>query len=118
MIFEFDFQKVDYQDPFTPKKVLLGGFIYAINKELKRMLEISRDINTIDVGDSTLLFKHGKYVFGILIVTEYTKLVIEQLNIFVEKFENSYEKELENWTGDLSVTTFEKIQSWVNEIFR
>ncbi|NVM01775.1 MAG: hypothetical protein HWN67_05545 [Candidatus Helarchaeota archaeon] len=118
IIYDFDFQKESYKDPFTTKELLTGGFLFILTRGIETILDLKGRIKTMNFGDINIIFKYSKYVFGLLIVTEYTPINIEKLSKFIEKFETQYEKELENWSGELFIFDYQKLRNWTNEIFR
>ena len=64
-----------------------------------------------------MLFGHGTYVFGILFVTEIYPHFSQKLRAFVEIFEERYKKELDDWTGSLSIFNKKELENLVNKIF-
>ena len=118
MIYGYDFQKEGDPDPFAPDRLLLGGFIYAISHGLEASLKTEGQLESIQIGDITLLFKHGKYVIGILFITEETPMVHLKLLLLMQRFERRYKTELEHRTGDLSKLSLPTLQDWIDEMFR
>ncbi|MFX1449691.1 MAG: hypothetical protein ACFFCM_02540 [Promethearchaeota archaeon] len=118
IIYEFDFQKETTKDILSTTEILLGGFLYIIDSGLVTLFDIKGDIKSITIGNMNLLFTHGKFVFGLILSTEQTSLLLRKLRKFIEKFENTYKNELEDWSGDLTVYNSELIKNWIDEFFR
>ncbi|MFX1449449.1 MAG: hypothetical protein ACFFCM_01320 [Promethearchaeota archaeon] len=118
LIFEFDFDKPIPQYPYTSKRLILAGFIYAVSKGFKAILEFDRDIKTINFWDVSLQFEHGKYIFGVLFTTETSPKIAEKLKKFITKFEDSYDQELKDWKGELSFLDRKKVKNCLLEYFR
>lgn len=106
------------EESSTPDLLLMGGFLYAISCGLEETLKVSREIKTIKVGNTLLLFEYGKHIFGLGFVSENIHLLHQKLVRLIERFEKYYETDLEEWEGDLSKFDEDLIQSWVHEIFR
>ncbi len=117
LIFDHDFKEEISQHPISPKQILLGGFIYAVNKGLKSFFDLTGEINVINFGKLIALIKHGKYIFVILSASENTPTIQQKLNLLIEKFETLYEYELENWTGP-SIFKSEDVKKLIYESFR
>ncbi len=118
IIYEYDFQKESLKDPLSTRELLLGGFLYIIDSGLVTLFDAKEDIKSINIGNMNLIFTHGKYVFGLLLTTDYTFVMARKLNNFVEKFENNYKNILENWSGEITEYNSEIIQNWIDEFFR
>ncbi|NVM29761.1 MAG: hypothetical protein HWN65_13035 [Candidatus Helarchaeota archaeon] len=118
MIYGFDFRREGDSDPLAPDRLLLGGFIYSISHGLASTLKTRGELESIQIGDLTLIFKHGKYVIGILFLTEETPMVSLKLLTLMERFERHYETDLEHWTGDLTKVSTQALQDWIDELFR
>ncbi|NVM29760.1 MAG: hypothetical protein HWN65_13030 [Candidatus Helarchaeota archaeon] len=126
LIYGYDFQKegapdrltLDGLDPQAPDRLLLGGLIYAISEGLEESLKTKGKLTAIKIGDITLILEHGKYVIGILFLTEKTPLAHQKLLTLMERFEHHFQIELERWMGDLTIMSSDTIQNWINELFR
>ncbi len=118
LIYDIDFKKGQYSETFSSKKLLLGGFIYSIAYGLEDSYVLGKTVNTVDFGDLILLFKHGKHVFGVLFVAEQTPLIHEKLIKFIDMFESTYKKELENWRGNVGLFETEKMKNLIFSIFK
>ena len=118
LLFNHDFKEQDAQDALSPTRFLLGGFIHAATRGLEHILKIWGKMEAIKIGDTTLLFKDGKYMLGIIFVSENIPIVHLRLIMLMQKFERQFEHALENWTGNLSMFKSDEIQNWVLEIFR
>ncbi len=118
LIYEFDFQKEIPKYPFSPKRLILAGFVYAVSQGFKTVLEFDSEIDTINFGKETLLFKHGKYLFGVLYITETSPSIVKKLTRFIRQFEDYYDKELKEWKGSLSFLEHDKIKNWIYKCFR
>ncbi|MFX0139824.1 MAG: hypothetical protein ACFFDN_39655 [Candidatus Hodarchaeota archaeon] len=117
LIFDHDFKEEIYQDAVSPRQILIGGFIYAVNKGLKSFFDFTGEINVINFGNIIVLIKHSEHIFAILSASENTPIIQQKLSLLIEKFETLYENELENWTGS-SVFKSEDIKSMIYGIFR
>ncbi|MFX1450366.1 MAG: hypothetical protein ACFFCM_05965, partial [Promethearchaeota archaeon] len=118
LIYEIDFTKEYYFEPFSSKKLLLGGFIYSIKYGLEDSFILGKTVNSIDFGDLKLLFKPGKYVFGVLFVSEQTPLIQEKLTKFIDLFESNYKIDLENWSGNVGKFETEEMKNLIFRIFK
>ena len=99
-------------------RFLLGGFLYAITQGLELGLGLSGDIDIIQAGKTTILLRHGKFVFGLLFTLEHTPTLEGMVRKFMERFEQAYGSVLENWSGDLSRIKMEQLHAWTLEIFK
>ena len=117
MIYSYNFQKIN-QEYFTSKELLLGGFIHAITSGIQSTIESSEKVQAIDLGDTTLIIKHGKFVFGVLFATENTISLHQKLNIFIEKFEKKFANILDGWDGEVTSFSTDAIHLILDDIFR
>ncbi|MBD3230967.1 MAG: hypothetical protein GF329_22500 [Candidatus Lokiarchaeota archaeon] len=112
--FNKQFKDLNYVDEFVT-----GGFINCLAEGLKKSINIDGNVNSITIGDFTLLFTWGKYVIGLLLVSEPTNMMTQKLVTYINKFEDIYDRKLKRWTGDISI--FKKPESEVynliSEIF-
>ena len=113
-----DFQKNQSSDFDAQKELLLGGFLYAISSGLELSTELKGKLNSLEIGDTTLIIKYGKYVFGVLFVTENTEGIQENFNDFMEVFEKKYEDVFLNWTGEITHFKKEKIKKLLEPYFK
>lgn len=118
LLYEFDLQKEYYLDPFSSKKILLAGFISGLKSGLQEVLNLEESDYSINFSGLNLLFRNGKFVFGLLFISEYTPILSDKLNKFVNIFEQTFKNELENWSGRIDAFKLKKIQDWVFKIFR
>ncbi|MFX1449888.1 MAG: hypothetical protein ACFFCM_03530 [Promethearchaeota archaeon] len=118
LLYEFDLQKEGYLDPLASKKILVGGFIYGITSGLPEVLKLDKSVNSINFGDLNILFKHGKFIIGLLFITEYTPIISEKLTKFIDLFESHFKDQLETWNGGIDVFNSKIVQDWVFKIFR
>ncbi len=118
LLYEFDLQKEFYLSPLASKKILVGGFIYGLARGLPEVLKLGRDVNSINFGDLNLLFKHGKYVIGLLFITDYTPIISVKLNKFIEIFEDKFNVQLENWDGRIDIFDSKIVEDLIFKIFR
>ncbi len=102
----------------TPNTLLLGGFIHAVSHGLKQTLRNGGEMETIKVGDLTLIFKSGKHILGLIFANEPSPILPLNLFLFMQRFETTYELELERWKGNLRVFDSQLINNWTIEIFR
>ena len=118
LLFGYDFQKEIQKNVLSPDQLLLGGFVYAVSRGLEMSIQPGATIDTIQVGDMNLIFKHSKYVIGLAFISEDIPLVHFNLLLLMQRFERTYEKELEMWTGDLSAFETDMPKQWIYELFR
>ena len=116
MIYSYNFQEIN-EEYFTSKEFLIGGFIHAITSGIQTTIKSSEKVQAIDLGDTTLIIKHGKYVFGVLLATENEKSLHKKLNIFIEKFENQFASILKDWDGEVTSFTTKAIHSILDDVF-
>lgn len=117
MIYKFNFQDIK-QEPVDSTELLLGGFIYALTTGLKDVLKMGSSIHSISFGELNLLFKNGKYVFGVLMVKQYVPMIIEKLNYLVDDFEDKFKDFLEHWTGSVDVFDSQIIHEMILGLFK
>jgi hypothetical protein len=118
VFYEHEFRAGESSSALLTDRFLLGGFLYAITQGLELGLGLSGDIDIIQAGKTTLLLRHGKYVFGLLFTIEYTRTLEEMIRKFMDRFEQSYASVLENWPRDLSAIRMEQLNAWTLEIFK
>ncbi len=118
LIYEHNFQEGLSLDPMSPRKILLSGFMFGITKGLEEILSLKKSDYTMNFGDLTLLFQHGKQVFGLIFASEVTPIMVEKLIKFIKIFEENFLNRLEKWTGRMEDFEKNKIQRWITEIFR
>ncbi|MDD1779250.1 MAG: hypothetical protein LUQ65_13875, partial [Candidatus Helarchaeota archaeon] len=99
-------------------RFLLGGFLYAITQGLELGLGVTGDVDIIQAGKTTILLRHGKFVFGMLFALEYTPTLEAMVRKFLDRFEQTYASVLEKWSGDLSQIKMEQLHAWTLEIFK
>lgn len=119
-IYRFDFQSIDHDLPPNSRDLVLGGFIYAISRGLKHIVDVPGELETLKIGNVTIFLTHGKYIFGTLFATENTPILIQKLVAFVKNVENKYRTILENEESPiLKFKDLEKdLNILVSEIFR
>jgi len=118
VFYEHEFRAGESSSALLTDRFLLGGFLYAITQGLELGLGLSGDIDIIQAGKTTLLLRHGKYVFGLLFTIEYTRTLEEMIRKFMDRFEQSYASVLENWPRDLSAIRMEQLNAWTLELFK
>ena len=118
VFYEHEFRAGESSSSLITDRFLLGGFLYAITQGLELGLGLSGDIDIIQAGKTTILLRHGKYVFGLLFTIEYTRTLEVMIKKFMDRFEQSYASVLENWPGDLSQIKMEQLNVWTQEIFK
>ena len=117
-ILGLDFQQNPDENYRAQKDLLLGGFLYAISSGLEFTAALKGKLKTLEIGDTTLIIKYGKYTFGVLFVTEHTETIYEHFNAFMEEFEEKYEKPLKNWTGEITQFKIKDIEKLLEPHFR
>ena len=117
MIYSYNFQDVN-KDYFTSKELLLGGFIHAITSGIQSTIGASEKVQAMDLGDTTLVIKHGKYVFGVLFATENFYSLHRKLDAFIERFEEKFSSILEDWSGELTAFSTCEIHAILEDIFK
>jgi hypothetical protein len=118
MFYEHEFRAGASSSALLTDRFLLGGFLYAITQGLELGLGLSGNVDIIQAGKTTILLRHGKFVFGLLFTLEYTQTLEERVRKYMERFEQTYASVLENWTGDLSQIKMEQLNAWTLEIFK
>lgn len=118
IIYQYNFQKRLPMDIEYSKDFVLGGLLSIIGEGIGPVLSIDQEIRIIDFGDIKIMFKFGKMLFGILLMTENVSNAIERFHKFIEKFEIEYEQELIDWDGDTSYFDKNKIENWINKIIK
>ena len=117
LIYQYDFREEQKEFELTSRQLLIGGFIYTLTSGLKKTFNVG-DIDSINVGDITLIFKYGEHILGILFLSEYTAILEKKLSMFIDIFEFSYQEELKNWKGDVTIYEKGRLTNWITEIFR
>ena len=118
IFYEHEFRAGASSSALLTDRFLLGGFLYAITQGLELGLGLSGDVDIIQAGKTTILLRHGKYVFGLLFTLEHTPTLEGMVRKFMDRFEQSYSSVLENWPGDLSAIKMEQLNAWTLEIFK
>ncbi len=107
LIFDYDFEGKRFKDGLTSEDTLIGGFIYAVTETFKEISKVEDDITSFTSGNRSVLIQRGKFIFGVLIVTEDSPLLHRKLLEFIHKFEEIYHSDLDNWTGEF--TKFDRL---------
>lgn len=94
---------------------LIAGGMVGIANMLKEILRSKQELKIVDHGDMKILMEHGKFVTIALSVKEEMMIYREKLVQLRIMIENSFEKILENWDGNLAY--FEPISMMVANIF-
>lgn len=118
LLYSYNFESEQSVMAISPNQFLLGGFIHAVTLGLEQLLKDWGKMETIKVGDTFLLFKDGKYVLGIIFTTQVTPMLHLKLLMLMQKFEQLFEKSLQNWTGILKEFESDQIKNWIIENFR
>ncbi|TFF85644.1 MAG: hypothetical protein EU551_03570 [Promethearchaeota archaeon] len=116
-LFTHNFKKLDndedlvYSDTF-----MIGGFISSLGNGLKKAIQLEGEPSLIDIGDYKLLFKYGKFLIGVLLITAVNEKLKSKLEEFISKFEEYYESK------DIELDRFihehdEDLNNLVDEIF-
>jgi len=117
LLFEHDFEENVSKDAHSSENLLVGGFIYAITEGFKEMLKI-KDLSSFTTGERSVVIKHGKHVFGVLIASESSYLLQNKLGEFLVNYEDKYKDILENWTGEITILKKSITQDLLFDIFR
>ena len=117
-IFGHKFQKNEEEEHLGQDELMLGGFIYTIASGLAHTLKTEKKVKKIKVKGTTLLLKYGKKIFGLLIISDLSKSIQKKFDLLMKKFEDTYQDELEHWTGEISKFDKKTIENWIEEIFR
>lgn len=118
LIYGHDFQREIESETIDQEFLLLGGFIYAVSQGLEATLNLSGDLELIEVENNYLLFSSGKYILGLAFVTENFPTLKLKLILLLQRFETYFENSLKDWKGDLSKFNLKTVDNWVSEIFR
>lgn len=118
IFYEHEFREGEATSALITDRFLLGGFLYAITQGLELGLGLSGDVDIIQAGKTTILLRHGKFVFGLLFTLEYTPTLEIMIRKFMDRFEQTYASVLEHWSGDLSQIKMEELHAWTLEIFK
>jgi len=116
-IFSYHFQQDNEKTPLTREELMLGGFIYTIASGLAHTLKTEEKVKKIKIKDTQILLEYGNKIFGVLIVTEISKLIADKFDQLMVRFEGKYKAELEEWTGEISKFDIKLIEKWIKEIF-
>ncbi|NHI94853.1 MAG: hypothetical protein EAX96_20355 [Candidatus Lokiarchaeota archaeon] len=117
-IFGYNFKSTHDKEYFSRQQLLLGGFLYAISKGLENTLYLHGKLKTIEIGETSLAIKHGKHVIAVLFVSEITRIINENFDIFLNEFENAYSDQLEHWNGSISKFDKTKFEELVLKYFK
>jgi hypothetical protein len=118
IFYEHEFRADASTASLLADRFLLGGFLYAITQGLELGLGLTGNVDIIQAGKTTLLLRHGKFVFGLLFTLEYTQTLEKMVRTFMDRFEQTYAGVFENWDGDLSPIKMDQLNAWTIEIFK
>ncbi len=97
---------------------LLGGFIHSISHGLEQTIIKGGEMEAIAIGNTSIIFKSGRYVLGIIFATEPSPILHLKLLGFLQRFEQIYQEHLKSWNGNLNVFEQDEIIKWIYETFR
>ncbi|MFX1449280.1 MAG: hypothetical protein ACFFCM_00475 [Promethearchaeota archaeon] len=119
-VYRFDFQIIDKNLSSTARDLVLGGFIYAISGGLKHVIDVTGELETIKIGNITIIFKFGEKLFGTLITADNTPILEDKLSKFVKEVETEFKEVIDHWVGDISLFKDDEktIDTIIMEIFR
>jgi len=110
---------VVYSQPFGGIEIdddLISGFLTAITSFGAEISRKETSMKSIRYQDFEIEIEDGKYVrAAIVLIGKATEFLLETLQKFIMKFENFYEKDLNDWIGDTS--PFESTNHMINEVF-
>ncbi|NHI94214.1 MAG: hypothetical protein EAX96_17110 [Candidatus Lokiarchaeota archaeon] len=120
LLYEHNFESCMSYDALSSENSLIGGFIFAISEGMKELLRLEggEEIHSFSSKNRSVLIRHGRYSFGVLIVTEDSKLFHEKLISFITEFEKSKSSVLANWTGEITNFLSEDIQKLMRKHLR
>ncbi|MFX1343491.1 MAG: hypothetical protein ACFFAI_00175 [Promethearchaeota archaeon] len=93
---------------------LISGFISAICSFGKDLV-CQEELNEVTYGDRMLLLSDGEYIRVALVLSKKASIILRKnLKDFITEFEKSYESELPDWRGQLTI--FRNSGALVDEI--
>lgn len=102
----------------SSRKEMLGGFIYAISRGVGLALKIDAKVNLLDFGDFKLVIEQGNFVYGVLLINEYSPILEERLIKIIYQFESKFKDDIINWNGKLSDEKKENIKKLIYKLLR
>ena len=118
MLCGYNFHEEETEILLTGDQLLLGDFIYAISSGLKMALKLEESVDEVEIGDNSLVIKHGEKVFAILIISEHNEKIYDRINNFIEAFEYLHKDELNKKKMDISRFHSENTQKLLFDIFK
>ena len=97
---------------------LLSGFIHSVSHGLEQTIIKGGEVEAIEIGNTSIIFKSGRYVLGIIFATEPSPILHLKLLGFLQRFEQIYQDHLKSWNGNLDVFKQDEIVNWIYEAFR
>ena len=120
LLYSYELLEDNPEDAYSPRKLLLGGFIFAISQGVEEALKVDKRISSINLGKGThnLIIKYGKYTIGVLFIKEASPLFEDKLMKFINNFEILHKHELENWRGKIADIREEDLKIFIKDLFR
>lgn len=120
LLFSHELIQENPEDAYSPRNLLLGGFIFAISQGIEHTLKVDKKIGSISLGKGTrnLIIRHGKHTIGVLFIKEASYLLEEKLQMFIDKFEILHKKELDNWRGKIADIRKDDLKIFIYDLFR
>ncbi|MFX0140909.1 MAG: hypothetical protein ACFFDN_45140 [Candidatus Hodarchaeota archaeon] len=95
---------------------LIGGLLNAIQEFSSEIKKMRAPMRKLEYRDFEIIIEQGKYaIFALFIDGRESDWLRDKLNTFCNEFEKDFEKNLKNWTGEIS--TFEKSNVILERIF-
>jgi len=117
LLFGYDFKEEKFEDISDSQRLLIAGIMSAVTSGLSESLALSEKVKSVELGDYNILFKHGKFVFGVLFSEEPSQILSEKLVRFITQFEKIYGESLKRWTGKMSIFKSNEAKDLIFEIF-
>ncbi|NVM00949.1 MAG: hypothetical protein HWN67_01315 [Candidatus Helarchaeota archaeon] len=120
-IYTYNFQYGGKDLITSSRDLVLGGFMYAISRGLKHIIEATGELETIKIGNKSVIFTQGNYLFGALFATESTPILKDKLVLFVKNVEDKYKTIFEQEKGEYLIimkSPEHNLDEIVWEIFR
>ena len=120
LLYSYELLEDNPEDTYSPRKLLLGGFIYAISQGVEEALKVDKKIASIILGKGTynLIIKYGKYTIGVLFIKETSLIFENKLMRFINNFEILHKQELENWRGKIADIREDDLKIFIKDLFR
>jgi hypothetical protein len=96
--------------------IIVAGFLRALIDFAKEIFKFQDGLSELAYGENTLLIVEGEFTLSVLVLGKKPSIFHKtKLNEFSIIFEKEYQKDLDDWNGDISI--FRNTGDLIDEIF-